>query len=161
MGGQKFRPFFPMPVRKLKETSVQCAFVFSRIWDDSASEEIELTMCAQENSRHMRWMDKRSMGGVSEASLSDRLASQQYLSLRIKTDFESRRFRISNRMEDIEPALARNSLDMACFGCRIRHVGPALGLHYPQISHHGFFFPTRTSQEIGVLRSSDNTNRLC
>ncbi|GFT86621.1 uncharacterized protein TNCV_5123701 [Trichonephila clavipes] len=50
-----------MPVRKLKETPVQCAFVFSRVYDDSASEKIELRMCtAQTYSRYKRPADKRS-----------------------------------------------------------------------------------------------------
>ncbi|GFV84095.1 hypothetical protein TNCV_3037571 [Trichonephila clavipes] len=60
MGGQKLWPFFPMPFRKLKKTPVQCAFVFSRIYDDSASDKIELTMCTQTDSGNKRPTDKRS-----------------------------------------------------------------------------------------------------
>ncbi|GFT83392.1 hypothetical protein TNCV_4051241 [Trichonephila clavipes] len=51
----------PSEFRKLKETPVQCAFVFSRVYDDSASEKIELRMCAaQTYSRYKRPTDKRS-----------------------------------------------------------------------------------------------------
>ncbi|GFW10962.1 hypothetical protein TNCV_4459371 [Trichonephila clavipes] len=49
-----------MPVRKLKETPEQCAFVFSQICNNSASEKIELTMCAHTDSRHKRPTDKRT-----------------------------------------------------------------------------------------------------
>ncbi|GFU36062.1 hypothetical protein TNCV_4191581 [Trichonephila clavipes] len=124
MGWSEMDPFFPMPVQKLKETPVQCAFVFSRICDDSASEKIEL---AQTDSRNKQPTDKRSKMGTRrlrnemfkrreyedqiltgenpiEASLSDRLASQRYSSPRIKVDFEPRSFRISNRTAYIEKA---------------------------------------------------------